>query len=146
MSIFDGKQATRVTMLPYNIDCTCVYKILCTKQNFMNVSKDGRPWATLVTSSRTGFNGIRRKANCKGSLVCPTEDCPFLKEGKGRNIAHFKHIEKQLVCFVCGEIAESQPCEAQKVWEFPKKYGNEEKLLKVYHYGQHTCTAKKRKM
>ena len=48
-------------------------------------------------------------------------------------------------CFSCGFPARFVPCEAQKVWEYPSKLSNDKDchFLKVYHFGNHTCLAKK---
>ena len=98
----------------------------------MGPSKDGRRWTTWVTSSRQGFNGLRRTANCKGCLICKNPHCKFFKTYQKENAYHFRNGK----CKTCGKEAESIICQCKKIWEF-----NEEEVV-IYHYGFHNCIPK----
>lgn len=139
MDVFDDIQEKNVSSLPYDIDGTQVFTIKCSRDEIMKRSKDGRPWKVWVTSKRKQFKGIRRRANCKGSHVCNQQDCPYFQDCKRKNRVQFQSVGGVVHCFCCGCPAVSVKCNAQKVWE----YANKNRLLKVYHFGKHTCEPKK---
>ena len=70
---------TDVENLPYDIDGTCIYQLNFDMTQRMRSTLDGRPYKTWVTSSRKGFNGIRRKASSLGSFQCVNENFAFLQ-------------------------------------------------------------------
>jgi len=127
-----------VTQLPYDIDGLCKFAISCTRQDMMRFSKDGHPWKTWVTSTRKGFEGIRRVARCKGSPVCNSRECPFLKSRTGPNRSQFQVHGSCMQCFTCGTPASAVSCHAVKVLDYDKRKSS----VVVMHVGIHTCRAK----
>jgi hypothetical protein len=135
---WDGCEAQFVSQVPFDIDGFCKFIVNCSRQDMMHYARDGRPWNTWVTSSRKGFSGIRRVARCRGSRICSSSDCSFLKHGTGPNRSHFEFVDGCLKCFTCGCEAEQVACSAVKVVE----YDNIASCLTVMHTGIHACKAK----
>ena len=127
-----------VDSIPYEIDGLQQYVIKCSKPDMMKVSQDGRPWKTWFTTTRKGFHGTRRRANCKGSSICKCEMCPFYKEHGKSNRVQFRKDGGQYVCFSCESVTEQIPCPAVKAWEYHESL---ESVI-VYHVGKHTCVCK----
>ena len=117
--------------LPNDIDGNVVYELPFDHKNRMASSKDGRKWRRYMSSTRSGFTGIRRLARCSGSYKCTNRLCSFRKQG-GPNLTHF---DKANACIFCGYSADFVPCSASKVWEF----NDCRQSVKVYHHGYHTC-------
>ena len=126
-----------VSELPFDIDGNVIYKLPYCKQKKMKSSLDGRPWKTWVTSSRKGFAGTRRRANCKGSYKCHNKHCSYRKQYQTCNRTQFEKEEGKYVCKCCGVCAQHIDCPATKVWEFPRNND----FLTVIHTGYHTCVA-----
>lgn len=104
----------------------------------MQDTTDGRPWGTWSTSSRKGFPGIRRVANCRGSPICQNEKCSGLA-GVPNRLQFTQHKDDSaFFCILCSTEAESVPCNGKKVWEF-----YEDEVLVLY-VGNHTCIAKRK--
>ena len=131
-----------VAELPYEIDGLQKYVIKCQKQDMMKVShsEDGRPCRTWFTTTRRGFRGTHRRANCSGSKLCTSQTCPFYQEHGGPNTVHFRKDNGHYTCFSCESIAEHKPCAAVKAWEYHENLQS----VVVYHVGQHTCICKPR--
>ena len=122
--------------LPFDINGCQKFVLPCDSANLMKSSKDGRPWKTWCTSLRSGFKGIRRRAQCGGSWVCPNSNCLFRNEMKSPNTVQFVGRKNEKQCFVCETKATFVPCKAIKVWEFTECKTS----VTVYHQGNHTCT------
>jgi hypothetical protein len=142
ISNWDVCAAEFVTKVPFDINGLRKYVITCSREDMMQYAKDGRPWKTWVTSSRKGFNGVRRVARCKGSPMCGADDCPFLASERVPNRTQFKMNGACQECFTCGAPAVVVPCYAFKVIEFDET----EQVMTVMHNGDHTCKAKKPKV
>ena len=56
--------------LPNDIDGNVVYELPFDHKNRMASSKDGRRWRRYMSSTRSGFTGIRHLARCSGSYKC----------------------------------------------------------------------------
>ena len=122
--------------LPFDINGCQKFVLPCDPANLMKSSKDRRPWKTWCTSLRSGFKGIRRRAQCGGSWVCPNSNCLFRNEMKSPNTVQFVGRKNEKQCFVCETKATFVPCKAIKVWEFTECKTS----VTVYHQGNHTCT------
>jgi len=127
-----------VEKLPYDMDGLQKYIMKCQKSQMMKVSMDGRPWKTWCTTTRKGFHGTRRRANCGGSNVCQSPTCPFYMEHGECNRVQFRKSNGHYVCFSCETVAEHVPCPSVKVWEY---HENLQSVI-VYHTGNHTCICK----
>lgn len=136
---WDDVQLQEIDMLPYDIDGHCKYLLHCEPSKLMSSSKDGRPWKSYISSSRKGFSGIRRIADCKGSSICNNLQCPYIQEFNKFNTVQFESSGLEQVCSCCGELADHSPCEARKIWEF--EGGHDATSVIVYHEGKHSCTA-----
>lgn len=88
-----------------------------------------------VTSSRKGFAGTRRRANCKGSYKCYNGDCSYRKQYGGINHTQFEKEERETICKCCGVRAIHIDCPAVKVWEFPCNSSR----VTVIHTGIYMC-------
>ena len=137
--LWDETPVQEVKTLPHNIDGHFLFKLPCDPQNLMKSSIDGRPWKPYVTSSRKGFNGIRRTSSCKGSYTCDNLNCSFFIQFKKFNKYHLKKVSDKNIFDSCGKEARYMPCDAGKFWEFPRKSGSDHVL--VYHHGKHSCPA-----
>lgn len=134
-----------VESLPHDINGLRKYRLRCNakrKDQVMKITKDGRPWKMWTSSSRKGFNGVRRIARCGGGFTCTLASCPFELEHGKPNKLHFRKQCSGADCFVCGLPAEHISCPAVKIWEFDKACVE----VVVYHRGEHTCAVKKRKL
>ncbi len=128
-------ECQKVQQLPYDINGLVKFELPFKKEARIKPSKDGRPWAGFMTSRRSGFDGIRRLARCKGSSKCMNDDCSYLKQFSKRNRVHFQTKFGESVCHSCGSAAVAVECQASKVWEF----NDEEGVVIIYHHGIHTC-------
>ena len=134
-SLFAGKETQYVTSLPFDIDGDQVFKLKYNAKNPVSTLSDGRPWRDYYNSKRSGFTGIRRRANCKGSLRCPNEMCWYKKKYGKENRVNFEKQNGTSVCHSCHTVPEDVICPAVKIWEV-----NDNKTkVTVYHYGKHTC-------
>lgn len=138
---WDDVPLKHVKVLPYDIDGHCRYSLPCNQTNLMPSSKDGRPWQAYISSSRKGFEGVRRIAECKGSYVCNNIQCPYIQQFKTFNTVQFESSGSRRLCSCCGYAADQTPCEARKIWEFED--GHWATTVIIYHEGTHTCTAVK---
>lgn len=126
-----------VMKVPFDIDGNIVYRLPYNTKEKMKSSLDGRPWKTWVTSSRKGFAGVRRRANCKGSYKCYNIHCSYNKQYNIVNRTQFEKEGEETVCKCCGVRAIHIDCPAVKVWEFPSN----SHLVTIMHAGNHTCVA-----
>jgi hypothetical protein len=139
-ALWHGVDIINVQHLPYDIDGLVAYRLAFNPKQRMQSSKDGRHWATWVTSNRKGFKGIRRSAHCNGGYRCENSNCTFLLVYQKKNRLQFEDDESGVTsCSSCGKHAEKIFCNAQKIWEFEK----EENYVTVYHNGIHACEARK---
>ena len=139
-SLFAGKETQYVTSLPFDIDGDQVFKLKYNAKNPVSTLSDGRPWRDYYNSKRSGFTGIRRRANCKGSLRCPNEMCWYKKKYGKENRVNFEKQNGTSVCHSCHTVPEDVICPAVKIWEV-----NDNKTkVTVYHYDKHTCVAVKK--
>ena len=120
--------------LPYDIGLV-KYKLHFEKDQRMESSRDGWPWAGFMTSRRSGFSGTRRLAWCKGSPKCVNDGCPYLNQYSKNNRVQFEVKNGESICHSCGAPAVHIPCPASKVWEFD----DSNSAVVVYHHGVHTC-------
>jgi serine/threonine protein kinase len=127
-----------VLSLPFDLDGLRKFRIECKREQMMDVTKDGRPWAKWNSSKRKFFTGVRRIARCKGGYICLAEFCPFVKLHQGPNKVQFKREGGVVVCFSCGKPANAVACPATKIWE----YHND--AVVVMHIGLHSCQPKAR--
>ena len=65
--------------LPHDIDGLSIYKMMYDPKEKMRNTGDGRKWSTWGTSSRKGFTGTRRTANCSGGYECLNINFSFYK-------------------------------------------------------------------
>ena len=98
----------------------------------MGSTANGRNWSSWASSSRKGFTGMRRTANCAGGYVCTNVSCKFNLSYKNQNTFHFRRV----VCKTCTQPGDRVVCKCKKVWEFH----NESGIATIYHYGSHNCT------
>jgi hypothetical protein len=88
---------------------------------------------------RSGFSGVRRTARCSGSLICPSQTCPYLLQYKTPNSGQFNRCGSEMKCHSCEEICIRKPCFALKVYEF----NDSTKTAEILHTGTHTCVSKR---
>ena len=77
-ALWHGVDIINVQHLPYDIDGLVAYRLAFNPKQGMQSSKDGRHWATWVTSNRKGFKGIRRSTRCNRGYRCENPNCTFL--------------------------------------------------------------------
>ena len=92
----------------------------------------------MSSSSRKGFNGIRKVGWCQGTMICTNKDCNFFNSCTVRNESYFANRDKDNVCFTCGLPGKLKLCWACKLTEYSK----EAEVLTIYHTGSHTCQMK----
>jgi hypothetical protein len=136
MRLFAYATVEKADTCPHNIDGCKIYHIRCTVENHNTKVRDGRyfPMAKSNTKSAT-FDKIGR---CKGHMECSNKDCPFIQTSGKPNTHQFSLYDKGKFCFVCESPAVNKPCGVLKYTRFNQIDG----LLKIYHYGNHTCTPK----
>ena len=136
MTPFRGMIPDVVDKCPGNIDGLRYY--ICdvpADDTFFQKYWDHR-YFKMNTSSRKGFNGVRRVGVCRGNYICNNSMCGFLEENRKQNEVQFKTVGKRKFCSVCDCLVARKPCGAQKMIEF--HFGA--RLLEIYHQGKHTCT------
>ena len=77
MYLFENIQPEIVKSIPEDIDGQKYYILETGDQSWHEVTGDRRNFG-MCTSSRQGFEGIRKIGYCHGSWVCPNSKCPFL--------------------------------------------------------------------
>ena len=106
-------------------------------------SRDGRQWGHREKNRRSGFDGDRYLAKCKGFFQCLNSECPYITQYNACNTVQFTSAGKYRCCNKMAVnnavVVERVPCQGRKIWEFAV---NSNKVI-VKHYGQHTCTSKK---
>ena len=97
--------------------------------------QDGRKWKTNCPISWPWKDHDRvRFADCKGSMKCLHDNCPFKKEYGVTNTMQFeKKRDGNQVCKGCGKESTFVPCTARRYLDYRKN-----KVI-VYHMGVHTC-------
>ena len=113
-SVFAGIQTQHVISLPFDIDGDQVFKLKYNAKNAASTLSDGRPWKDYYNSKRSGFTGIRRSANCKGSLRSPDEMGWYKKEYGKENRVKFEKQNGISVCHSCHTVPEDVICPAVK--------------------------------
>lgn len=140
--LWDGLEVESINEFPYDVDGPRKFNMKCSKDDMMKRTKDGRPWAKWITSSRRDFRGARRIARCRGSPVCPQESCPYREQYGCANRVQFQKIASVRVCFTCGTPAIQVECQAVKIWEYERG----STYVTIMHKGDHTCVAKNKKV
>ena len=79
--LFDDIEATEVNSIPKDIDGFMKYIVTTTDLTWKDDTSNSH-YFELSTSSKRGFGGVRKGAECKGSWVCPNGNCGFLKTSK----------------------------------------------------------------
>ena len=105
----------------------------------MQSTEDGRPRQAYISSSRKGFKGIRRIAECKCSHIRTLCIVAHMQQFKTFKPVQFESSGGKRVYSCCGYAADHTPCEAIKMWEFQN--GHSATTVIVYHEGTHSCTA-----
>lgn len=122
-----------VKELPEGIDGLKVFQLNdIPKNEHFNALKDGRRWKKSCPSSWKGHGRVRF-ADCKGSLRCINDSCPY-KVHYG--VVNRSQFDKNSKCKTCSQAGEAVPCSARRYII----YGITN--VKVHHYGQHTCPSK----
>ena len=90
--IRDDCEVQRVTQMPHDIDGLCKFVIFCSRKDICTVLST---WKTWITSTRKSFHGIQWVAKCKGSQVCVSSECPFLKIWLATvlNVSYVEHLQ-----------------------------------------------------
>ena len=138
MRPFCGMIPEVVNKLPHDINGVKFYIIDVPQEDpFHTKYRDGRHFE-LHSSSRKGFQGVRRVGKCRGSFTCQNDGCPIYKDTQKRNKHQFTTIGKNKFCYSCNCLANREACGALKLIEF----NMQSRLLEVYHQGQHICQCK----
>ena len=129
----------KVKKLPWDVDGEHCFQMKCTKDQWVDKSKDGR-WFNMHTSSRKGFHGKQKTGQCIGSLLCLNPQCPKLRmEGMcNSNPQEFGREKIGRVCKCCGYYAKHFHCGALKNTEYDYETG----MLTVWYEGKHNCIVK----
>ena len=137
LKCFVGIQPKLLEKVPWDIDGTQIITINCTKNQWVDRSKDGR-WWKINTSTRKGLNGVRRIGHCKGSIICENQQCSkFLSEGVV-NTNKFSQEGGLFICNYCGSFVAHQWCGCICLTE----YDRDTHKLTYYHQGNHNCNVK----
>ena len=127
-----------VEEIPWGIDGDHIYKIKCSKDEWISKYEDGRSFF-LKDSSCKDLVGKRKFGKCLGSFICKSGDCPKLTSEDVVNTIDFRQIDKdQYVCACCGYIAHRDYCGCIKAVE----YDRASETLTYYHQGEHICGVK----
>ena len=138
MKPYRGMVPEVVQQIPHDIDGLKYYIIdVPEDEPFCTKYRDGR-YFDLHSSSRKGFRGVRRVGKCRGNYICNNTNCAYYMETKKQNRHQFTTIGRNKFCFICNSIVYREACGAYKLIEFHIA----QRMLEVYHQGQHTCTAK----
>ena len=119
--------------LPVGIDGLTVYKIKWFVPDKIELLRDGRKWKETCPTvwrghARTWF------ADCKGSVKCTKEHCPFKMHFWVTNTIQFeKKCDGKQVCKRCGSEGEFVPCGASRYLSYRKN------KVTFYYVGEHTC-------
>lgn len=120
-----------------DIDGDQVFKLRYNASSPASSTSHGLPWNTYFNSKRSGFNGIRRRASCKGSPKCPNPVCWYRRQYQKENRVNFEQRNGIMVCHSCNTEVELVSCPAVKLWEVSE----DKQWVTVYHHGKHTCIA-----
>ena len=140
--MFDDIEAIEVNCIPKDIDGFKKYIVTTTDLTWKDDTSNSR-YFELSTSSKRGFGGVRKGAECKGSWVCPNGNCGFLKTSKNKqpnyvNWTYLQHNKKEKICSMCNCYAVREQCGARKLVE----YDTISHTAVVYHIGHHKCHKK----
>ena len=129
----------KVEKLPWDVDGEHCFQMKCTKDQWVDKSKDGW-WFNMHTSSRKGFHGKQKMGQCIGSLLCLNPQCPKLRmEGIcNSNPQEFGQEKIGRVCKCCGYYTKHFHCGALKNTEYDYETGT----LTVWYEGKHNCIVK----
>ena len=95
--------------------------------------QDGRKWKKTCPTVWRG-HARTRFADCKGSVKCTKEHCPFkMQFGVTKTTQFEKKCDGKQVCKGCGSEGEVVPCCARRYLSYGKN------KVTVYHVGEHTC-------
>ena len=140
--LFDDIEAIEVNCIPKDIDGFKKYIVTTTDLTWKDDMSDSS-YFELSTSSKRGFGGVRKGAECKGSWVCPNGNCGFLKTSKNKqpnyvNWTYLQHNKKEKICSMCNCYAVREQCGTRKLVE----YDTISHTAVVYHIGHHKCHKK----
>ena len=80
--LFDDLQPIEVNSIPKDIDGFKKYIVTTSDLAWKDDTSDS--YFELSTSSKRGFSGVGKGAECKGSWVCLNSNCGFLKISKNK--------------------------------------------------------------
>ena len=127
-----------VEEIPWVVDGDNIYKIKCSKNEWLEKYKDGRSFF-IKESSRSDLKGKRKIGKCLGSMVCKRGDCPKLTTEDIVNTIDFCRIDKDsYVCGCCGYPVDRDYCGCVKAVE----YNRSSQMLTYFHQGEHICGLK----
>ena len=109
LKCFVGIQLKLLEKVPWDIDGTQIITINCTKNQWVDRSKDGR-WWKINTSTRKGLNGVWRIGHCKGSIICENQQCLKLLSEGVVNTNKFSQEGGLFICNYCGSFVAHQWC------------------------------------
>ena len=87
--LLDNLQPIEVNSIPKDIDGFKKYIITIIDLTWKDDTSNSH-YFKLRTSSKRGFSGVRKVAECKGSWVCPNSNCGFLKTSKNKQPNYIK--------------------------------------------------------
>ena len=92
-----------------------------------------------MTSSKKGFDSIRKFGTCMGSNICMNPKYPpFTREGIRNEIDFKKGDCGGYICSSCGYLVTRKFCGCIKVTQFD----HQNNLMAVWHQGKHSCSLK----
>ncbi|PFX17548.1 hypothetical protein AWC38_SpisGene18123 [Stylophora pistillata] len=133
LDTWDNVEMQSVGRLPVGIDGLTICEIKGFVPDKLELLQDGRKWKkTCLTFWRR--HARTRFADCKGSVKCTKEHCPFKMQFGVTNTTQFekKRYGKQ-VWKGCGSEGEFVPCAARRYLSYGKN------KVTVYHIGEHSC-------
>ena len=137
LKCFVGIQPKLLEKIPWDIDGTQIITINCTKNQWVDRSKDGQ-WWKINTSTRKGLNGVWRIGHCKGSIICENQQCSKLLSEGVVNTNEFSQEGGLFICNCCGSLVAHQWCGCICLTENDRITHK----LTYYHQGNHNCNVK----
>ena len=138
---FDDMEPEVVTKVPEDVDGKKFYMVKTSVDRWHDATRDQHNFI-MRSSSRVGFQGIRKIGFCHGSLVCPNPKCGFLStshQGQPNRINwKTRRGQKDKICQICDFFTTEEGCGARKLVE----YLPSEETAYVYHIGNHKCHMK----
>lgn len=133
--MWKGVEVREMTHLPHGIDGLGVYKVKgSNKQVQAALLNDGRKWRKSNVTEWKDY-GTMRYADCRGSLKCTNEECPYRVQYGVVNRTQFtwNSGNRGGTCRVCEQEGEYIQCNARRYL----KTGS--KGVKIFHCGTHSC-------